>query len=138
MPAERPDLFTAATRLYAALLQEQADDPSRAVPDHRLTELCNLPHRVLIDAAHELLKRGVGVVAGSRGRWLTNDVDELRSYLDSLSGRAKAIFVRRRAVKACIAKIESATPPPGDPGAQLGLFPEPVKTQRPRGAGAFA
>lgn len=71
--------------------------------DAELAEYANVSRRKVIDLARELLQAGYFVLADSRGRWLGTRA-EAEAYERALKQRAKRIFVRRRAVRAALAR----------------------------------
>jgi hypothetical protein len=84
-------LSTNAIRLLNVLRSVQG--AGEHLPDHRLSDWCNLPIREIIDVADELLRAGYPVCADGRGRFL-GDVFDLNLYIASLRKRARKIFVR--------------------------------------------
>ena len=123
--ADEHVLSTEAIRLMRILLDERSraagfEEPPRHIPDHELSELCSLPIRDLIDAAGELIaKAKLLVLADSRGRWI-GDPHEAVRYYKSLTGRAKAIMVRRRDLRNALrarGQLHLLFPPTVPPGA---------------------
>lgn len=120
-------LSTEALRVLAVLRGMHAYSESRAVTDKVIADKANLPRRVIIDAALELLRAGILVIATctrSRGRYIIQPGGDLRPahlHAQSLEQRGKGVMARARAVRDCIARYESMA---GSPGHTLPLFQE--------------
>jgi hypothetical protein len=91
--------------LLAALRRLGADSRARAIPDRRLAEECSLPPRTMIDAAAELLRAGVLVLASSTpppGRWI-GTLPEALTYRAALVRRVRHTAGRIAALDRAIA-----------------------------------
>ena len=100
-------LSTEATRLLVVLREEErcaleAARPVRHMTDAELAGRTSLHVRKIIDAAKELLRSGVLVLADGRGRWIGTLPEAVR-YADRLEKRGRAVFGRVQALRAGIA-----------------------------------
>ena len=117
-----PPLSPRAHTLLAALMRLGAFDAANAVTDARLAIETRIPERDIIDVRLELLTAGhlvVALVEKPFGSFL--DQGKLPSpdavkYLDTLRGRALAIFKRYSAVKRCIENRRATAKPMDDRG----------------------
>jgi len=97
-------------------LRNCAASRAQARTDRQIAAALELPERVIVRLADELLTHGVAVIATCAhpmGRWLltggASDEDwaEARKYVEVLAGRAKRIFTRRQHAEAALRRTEA-------------------------------
>lgn len=133
-----PPLSPRAQTLLAALMRLGAFDAANAVTDARLATETRISERDIIDVRLELLTAGhlvVSLVEQPFGSFLDaggNVSPDAVKYLDTLRGRALAIFKRYSAVKRCIENRRATAKPMDDRGQGTlpGLQLEPTRAHK--------
>lgn len=125
-----PQLSPAAHQLLLRLRDRNADCPGRAIPDHELAALTNIPQRDIIDVHGELIEAGFLALACGQGRYiarLDGNLHQAEKYCEDLHKRSAKIHARAHKLKA---NIEAAKrmQRPADSRGQMNLG---IEVQQP-------
>lgn len=112
-------------------LRRWAPRPELARPDRVIAKALNLPERLIVDLADELLRAGHLVVASCvhpMGRWLLRPEapeehwQRARDYVASLKERGVKILARQTHAASALRRTEAARLSPPPVGGQARLF----------------